>query len=164
VNKNEATKNFQAAIKAAGSAEKLTSASNTDKAIATRNLWLAGAALFAADRTMTAQDALLMVVGGLTKFWAAVTLGDRAYYWYNFFTTERAPLNTRGPYRFLKNPMYTVGYLPLYGLALFTMSLPGLVAAVFDQAAILMFHRWVEEPHFERWSGGAAREEAGRAD
>jgi protein-S-isoprenylcysteine O-methyltransferase Ste14 len=97
--------------------------------------------------------AVLMVVGGLTKLWAAATLGDRAYYWHNFFTTERAPLNTRGPYRFLKNPMYTVGYLPLYGLALFTMSLPGLCAAVFDHVAILAFHRWVEKPHFDRWSG-----------
>ena len=100
---------------------------------------------------------VLLVVGGLTKFWAARTLGERAYYWHNFFTAERAPLNTRGPYRFLKNPMYTVGYLPLYGLALFTMSLPGLLAAVFDQVAILAFHRWVEQPHFERWSGTTER-------
>jgi protein-S-isoprenylcysteine O-methyltransferase Ste14 len=105
--------------------------------------------------------ALLMVLGGLTKFWAARTLGERAYYWHNFFTTERAPLNTRGPYRFLKNPMYTVGYLPLYGLALFTMSLPGLAAAVFDQAAILTFHRSVEKPHFDRWAGDADRVEVG---
>lgn len=106
---------------------------------------------------------VLMVVGGLTKLWAAATLGERAYYWHNFFTTERAPLNTRGPYRFLKNPMYTVGYLPLYGLALFTMSLPGLLAAVFDQAAILAFHRWVEKPHFDRWSGGAPPKQVGTA-
>ncbi len=96
---------------------------------------------------------VLLVFGGLTKFWAAKTLGERAYYWHNFFTAERAPLNTRGPYRFLKDPMYTVGYLPLYGLALFTMSLPGLLAAIFDHLAILAFHRWVEQPHFERWSG-----------
>jgi protein-S-isoprenylcysteine O-methyltransferase Ste14 len=106
---------------------------------------------------LIAAGAFLMVVGGLTKLWAAATLGDRAYYWHNFFTTERAPLNTRGPYRFLKNPMYTVGYLPLYGLALFTMSLPGLLAAAFDQAAILAFHRWVEKPHFDRWSGEGPR-------
>lgn len=102
-----------------------------------------------------AAGAVLMVLGGLTKLWAAATLGERAYYWHNFFTTERAPLNTRGPYRFLKNPMYTVGYLPLYGLALFTMSMPGLFASAFDQAAILAFHRWVEKPHFERWAGAA---------
>jgi protein-S-isoprenylcysteine O-methyltransferase Ste14 len=104
-----------------------------------------------------AAGAFLMVLGGVIKFWAATTLGVRAYYWHNFFTNERAPLNTRGPYRFLKNPMYTVGYLPLYGLALFTMSLPGLLAAAFDQAAILAFHRWVEKPHFDRWAGSAAR-------
>jgi protein-S-isoprenylcysteine O-methyltransferase Ste14 len=110
---------------------------------------------------LIAGGAFLMVLGGATKLWAAATLGGRAYYWYNFFTTERAPLNTRGPYRFLKNPMYTVGYLPLYGLALFTMSLPGLLAAAFDQAAILAFHRWVEKPHFDRWSRGAARNEVG---
>jgi protein-S-isoprenylcysteine O-methyltransferase Ste14 len=106
---------------------------------------------------LIAAGAGLMVVGGLTKLWAATTLGERAYYWHNFFTTEDAPLSTRGPYRFLKNPMYTVGYLPLYGLALFTMSLPGLLAAVFDQAAILAFHHWVEKPHFDRWAEGAAR-------
>jgi protein-S-isoprenylcysteine O-methyltransferase Ste14 len=108
---------------------------------------------------LIATGAVLMVLGGLTKLWAAATLGDRAYYWHNFFTTERAPLNTRGPYRFLKNPMYTVGYLPLYGLALFTMSLPGLLAAGFDQAAILAFHRWVEKPHFDRWAERATRAE-----
>lgn len=104
---------------------------------------------------LIAAGAFFMVLGGLTKLWAAATLGDRAYYWHNFFTTERPPLNTRGPYRFLKNPMYTVGYLPLYGLALFTMSLPGLLAAAFDHAAILAFHRWVEKPHFDRWAGDA---------
>jgi protein-S-isoprenylcysteine O-methyltransferase Ste14 len=97
----------------------------------------------------------LLVFGGVTKIWAAATLGGRAYYWNNFFTAERAPLNTRGPYRFLKNPMYTVGYLPLYGFALFTLSLPGLLAAAFDQAAILAFYWSVEKPHFDRWAGDA---------
>ena len=110
---------------------------------------------------LIAVGAFLMVLGGLTKFWAAATLGERAYYWHNFFTTESAPLNTRGPYRFLKNPMYTVGYLPLYGLALFTMSLPGLLAAAFDQAAILAFYHGVEKPHFYRWAGGATRAQVG---
>src|SRR6266576_522781 len=57
-----------------------------------------------------------------------------------------------GPYRWLKNPMYTVGYLPVYGLALATASLVGLVAALFDQCAILTFYHLVEKPHFERVS------------
>ncbi|MGH2668454.1 MAG: methyltransferase, partial [bacterium] len=54
------------------------------------------------------------------------------------------------PYRFLKNPMYTVGYLQTYGLALLTGSMPGLVAALFAQAAILLFYLLVEKPHFDK--------------
>ncbi len=97
--------------------------------------------------------AVLVVLGSSVKLWAAATLGAKAYYWHSFFVQANvvAP-NTSGPYRFLKNPMYTVGYLQAYGLALVTGSLTGLAAALFDQAAILAFHRSVEKPHFERLS------------
>ncbi len=99
----------------------------------------------------------LVVLGVGTKLWAAATLGDKAYYWYNFFTpgAPMAPAST-GPYRYLKNPMYTVGYLQTYGLALITGSLAGLVAAVCDQVAILVFHWRVESAHFERVTRRAA--------
>jgi len=93
----------------------------------------------------------LALVGVATKMWAAATLGD-GYYWRNFFTpTDRVVPKAAGPYRWLKNPMYTVGYLPVYGLALATSSAFGLVAALFDQCAILTFYNLVEKPHFERW-------------
>ena len=105
--------------------------------------------------------AVLVVLGVSTKLWAAVTLGSKAYYWYDFFTAARATPNTGGPYRFLNNPMYTVGYVQMYGLALVVASLPGLGAALIDQAAILTFHRWVEEPHFDRWSGRAGSAQLG---
>jgi len=98
-----------------------------------------------------AAGAFLVLIGVLTKLWAAATLGGRAYYWHNFFTpAARAVPNSTGPYRFLKNPMYSVGYLQTYGFALVTGSLPGLIAALVDQAAILAFYRWVEKPHFEK--------------
>jgi len=91
----------------------------------------------------------LIVVGGGTKLWAALTLGGKAYYWYNFFAIpDSPPPAAGGPYRLLRNPMYTVGYLPSYGLALVLGSLPGLVAAAFDHAAILAFYYMVEQPHF----------------
>ena len=95
--------------------------------------------------------ALLVLLGVGTKLWAARTLGDKAYYWYNFF----APVGpvaaaVTGPYRYLQNPMYTVGYLQTYGFALVTGSLAGLAASLFDQAAILVFHWRVERTHFER--------------
>ncbi len=94
---------------------------------------------------------LLVLVGLATKLWAATTLRGGAYYWRNFFVREDpVVVAASGPYRWLRNPMYTVGYLQTYGFALATGSLFGLLAALFDQAAILLFYRWVEKPHFER--------------
>ena len=101
------------------------------------------------SRSLTlAVGVVFVVVGVLTKLWAAATLGD-GYYWRNFFAPADTVPNSGGPYRWLKNPMYTVGYLPTYGLALVTGSVLGLVAALFDQIAILLFYRLVEKPHFE---------------
>ncbi len=97
-----------------------------------------------------ALGAVLVLVGVSTKVWAARTLRD-GYYWHNFFAPdERVVPNTAGPYRWLRNPMYTVGYLPVYGLAIATSSAFGLAAALFDQCAILAFYHLVEKPHFER--------------
>ena len=93
---------------------------------------------------------LLIIVGIGTKAWAARTLGREAYYWHNFFGPEKpAAFASPGPYRYLDNPMYTVGYLQAYGLALAVGSLPGVALAVFDQCAILSFHRLVEHPHYQ---------------
>lgn len=97
-----------------------------------------------------AVGAILVVVGVATKVWAAATLGD-GYYWRNFFTPgDPIVPKAAGPYRWLRNPMYTVGYLPTYGWALATGSLWGLAAALFDQCAILTFYHLVEKPHFDR--------------
>jgi protein-S-isoprenylcysteine O-methyltransferase Ste14 len=113
----------------------------------TRNTWavpLSPAASFAVG-------AILIIVGLGTKLWAARTLGSHAYYWHNFFDPDTAvgPVSS-GPYRFFSSPMYTIGYLPMYGLALLVRSFPGLIAAGFFHAAILAFYLLVEKPHFSR--------------
>lgn len=107
---------------------------------------------------------LLVALGIVTKLWAAATLGADAYYWRNFFSPREGVPTTAGPYRFLRNPMYTVGYLHIYGLALVTGSRFGLLAALFDQAAILAFYRWIEKPHFERYMRAPPRSRAGLLD
>jgi len=97
---------------------------------------------------------VLVLLGVGTKLWAAATLGDKAYYWYNFFAPPRLHrVVLAGPYKFLENPMYTVGYLQAYGWALVTGSLPGLFAAAFLHFAILAFYFAVEKPHFQRLNG-----------
>lgn len=103
-----------------------------------------------------AVGATLAALGLATKAWAARTLGSRAYYWHNFFEPEAAvgPVST-GPYRFMSSPMYTVGYLQTYGLALLLESFTGLIAAGFSQATILIFYLLIEKPHFERLHGSS---------
>jgi protein-S-isoprenylcysteine O-methyltransferase Ste14 len=115
--------------------------------LATRNTWH-----LALPTVVTAAGGALLVLIGLgTKLWAGRTLGSDAYYWHNFFDPEAAIGRvSSGPYRFISSPMYTVGYLQTYGLALMVRSLPGLIASVFAQVAILAFHYIVEKPHFER--------------
>lgn len=107
--------------------------------------------LAVARGVLPAAGLLCVAAGGWVKIWARETLGADAYYWYNFFDPAPMKLLERpGPYRYLDNPMYTIGYLPAYGLALIFASWPGLVAAGFAQAAIGVFHVVVEKPHFER--------------
>jgi len=115
--------------------------------IATRNTWH----LALSPIATVAIGSGLVIIGLGTKLWAARTLGSAAYYWHNFFDPDAAigPVST-GPYRFISSPMYTIGYLQTYGLALILRSLPGLIAAGFLQAAILTFHFLVERPHFQR--------------
>lgn len=100
---------------------------------------------------------LLALAGVGIKLWAAASLGARAYYWYNFFAPEAGlPAVAPGPYRYIRNPMYTLGYLQTYGLALMFASLPALIASAFDQAAVLLFNHLVERPHYAALRRSAA--------
>ena len=101
---------------------------------------------------LVALGALLGGVGIGVKLWARAAAGSDGYYWRDFFGgAPAAPLEpAAGPYRYLRNPMYTVGNLQLWGLALGVASLPGLGAALFDHTAILVFNQIVEQPHVNR--------------
>ncbi len=103
---------------------------------------------------MIALGWVFVVVGIGTKVWAARRIGP-GYYWRNFFApgTSVAP-DPPGPYRYMKNPMYTVGYSHMYGFALMMGSLPGLLAAAFDQTSIMVFYYLVEKPHYETLARG----------
>jgi protein-S-isoprenylcysteine O-methyltransferase Ste14 len=101
--------------------------------------------------------ALLVLVGVASKAWAAWSLRSGAYYWIDFFLPPPVPEPCRrGPYRFLRHPMYTVGYAHLYGFALLGASSPALLMAAADQAVMLAFNAVVEEPHVRRLYGRAA--------
>lgn len=95
---------------------------------------------------------LLMALGLGCKFWAAKTLGASSYFWRDFFVPPAEPFEAcrEGPYRLLRNPMYSVGYLHAYGFAVAAGSFVGLLAAIFDHATILALYWGVEKPHVQR--------------
>jgi protein-S-isoprenylcysteine O-methyltransferase Ste14 len=101
---------------------------------------------------VTGAGIVLFIVGAGMKYWAARTLGEGAYYWRSFFAPDetRGRFRADGPYRWFRNPMYTVGYAHAYGAALVFQSLPGLALAGFSHACILVFHFVIENPHTRR--------------
>ena len=105
----------------------------------------------------------VVVVGFAVKGWAVRTLGVGSYTWQDFFVPKaKFEPCRRGPYRVMKDPMYTIGYLQTYGMALALLSWPAMLAAIFSQAAILTMNHVVEKPHFnglcQRASQAAAKE------
>ena len=118
----------------------------------TGGMGMAGAALPSPVPAALAAPAALAVVVGLgTKVWATLIVGIGAYYYHDLFL-ERAGGDFRreGPYRWLRNPMYTVGHLHAYGVALWYGSVWGLAAAATNQALVLLFNALVEQPHVRR--------------
>ncbi len=102
---------------------------------------------------LIAAGVLLIVIGVGVKSWAVASIGPGSYYWRDFFLPSENTYRVTGPYRWLSNPMYTVGYAQAYGFALAMGSAPGLVMAAFAHVTILLLHVLVERPHFRRLHG-----------
>lgn len=95
---------------------------------------------------------LFVLIGAYVKIWSAKLIGD-GYFWVDFFAPpSESPRCRVGPYRYLNNPMYTVGYLPAYGCAMLLGSWVGVAVAAIDQIVILFFNYKVELPHFKKLS------------
>lgn len=91
---------------------------------------------------------VLMCAGVVVKLAAYRVVGSKGYYWYNFFCDDdKRRYVTRGVYKYLDNPMYTLGYLHAFGFALTFRSLWGLVFALFDVMVLWVFHLRFERPH-----------------
>jgi protein-S-isoprenylcysteine O-methyltransferase Ste14 len=96
---------------------------------------------------------VLVVIGIGIKVWATASLDAGTFYWRDFFVpAEHRNHSASGPYRWLSNPMYTLGYAHAYGVALLLSSGPGLVGAAFSQLLITLLAVLVERPHVRRFS------------
>jgi len=101
---------------------------------------------------------LAVVVSLVVKIWSTYLVGLDTYYYVDMFLQRGGvrrqtgqTLVVHGPYRWLKNPMYGVGNLCAYGMALMKHSWPGLVAAAAAQVCIYTFYFRHELPFVRRY-------------
>jgi protein-S-isoprenylcysteine O-methyltransferase Ste14 len=119
---------------------------------ATQGLPVLGGSLPAMPLSVRWVVAVALTALGLgAKIWATLVVRLDAYYYRDLFL-ERATgsLERRGPYRYFDDPMYTVGHLQAYGLALLAASTWGVLAVAVNQALVLTFNQLVEQPHMRR--------------
>jgi hypothetical protein len=96
----------------------------------------------------------LLVVSTVVKVWSAVVVGVGVYYWKDMFLGRPvSAFVVEGPYRWLSNPMYGVGQLSVYAIALYHHSGWGLAAAVLNQALVFGFYGLAEKPFIRRVYG-----------
>lgn len=91
--------------------------------------------------------AALFALGLLVKLWATLTVGVDVYFFRDMFLGRPlAPASVCGPYRYLRNPMYSLGQMQGYGYALLFESIPGLIAAGAGHLLIYAFYLAAERP------------------
>ncbi len=93
---------------------------------------------------------IFIVVGSGSKIWAVWLVGIDTYYYKDMFLAEHMPRSStenyvkKGIYRYFKNPMYGIGNLHGYGVALMYRSVEGLACALAFQASIYIFYYFIE--------------------
>ena len=93
----------------------------------------------------------LFGAGVIVKLWATLTVGVDIYFFRDMFLRRAlAPASFDGPYRFLRNPMYSLGQLQGYGYALMYLSFPGVLAAAAGQILVYVFYYAAERPFVRR--------------
>lgn len=75
---------------------------------------------------------------------------DFAWYWGDFFYLIDQDLTFDGVFELAPHPMYSIGYVGFYGIAMMAASYKVLFISIIGHAAQLAFLAFVESPHIER--------------
>jgi protein-S-isoprenylcysteine O-methyltransferase Ste14 len=103
---------------------------------------------------LVSAGALLTLLGLGINVWAARVVGIDTYHYRDLFMgPQHVSVELRGPYAFLRNPMYGMGQLVGYGLALLALSPIGLIAAALNQVTLYLFNDAVEQPRLRAATG-----------
>jgi protein-S-isoprenylcysteine O-methyltransferase Ste14 len=95
--------------------------------------------------------ALLFIAGSVIKLWSARVVGVGIYYWKDMFLGRKiSDFVVSGPYKYFSNPMYGLGQLPAYAVALWYGSSTGLLVAFVNQVLVFSFFFLVEKKFIAR--------------
>ena len=102
--------------------------------------------------TMTyAFFAILFTVGMCIKIWSAYVVGIPIYYWKDmFFEKKVCDFVVTGPYKYFNNPMYGIGQLQVYAIAIYYNSIYGLIFGAINQGLVFLFYFTIEKPFIYR--------------
>jgi protein-S-isoprenylcysteine O-methyltransferase Ste14 len=102
----------------------------------------------------------LYVAGVAGTLWAQFAMGDA---WrIGVRDTERTSLVARGPFRWVRNPIYSSMLVATVGLALLVPNVVTVLALLALLVALELQVRWVEEPYLTRAHGPSYRKYAAR--
>ncbi|MBA3065108.1 hypothetical protein FP828_01300 [bacterium] len=89
---------------------------------------------------------LMFIVGFAIKIWAAKVVSIDIYYWKDMFLGKKiTDFVESGPYKYFNNPMYGIGQLAGYALAIGQGSKYGLIAVLLNQILIFLFFYIMEK-------------------
>lgn len=94
---------------------------------------------------------ILFTVGTGIKIWSAWVVGIPIYYWKDMFLGRKiCDFVVAGPYKYFSNPMYGIGQLQVYAIALYYNSIYGIIFGIINQLLVFQFYFTVEKPFIHR--------------
>lgn len=94
---------------------------------------------------------VLVCVGLGVKIWSAYVVGIPIYYWKDMFLGRKvSDFVITGPYKYFSNPMYGIGQVQVYAIAIYYNSVYGLIFGAINQLLVFLFYFIVEKPFIYR--------------
>ncbi len=94
---------------------------------------------------------VLFFVGLVIKIWAAYVVGIPVYYWKDMFLGRKvSDFIVTGPYKYISNPIYGIGQVQVYAIALYYNSVYGLLLGAVNQLLVFLFYYLAEKPFIYR--------------
>ena len=94
---------------------------------------------------------ILFSLGMGVKIWSAYVVGIPIYYWKDMFLGRKvSDFVVTGPYKYFSNPMYGIGQVQVYAIAIYYNSAYGLIFGAANQLLVFLFYFMVEKPFIYR--------------